>query len=1011
MSEIPDNPNRELENQHPTLAQPDRSGAEAPEPGAKPDAGLAEHGLRARAREPDLAESATRAPTDATRSFDTAQGRLNYAELADRLAQTLQVLDIRIRNGEFDALPLDEALLLEMHAALSKPLFPAQAGRYRTTAVQVGAHEPPDASQVGLRMRDYMRNLAVRILHVTGEADDLLLEFLAYAEGELLSIHPFPDLNGRISRLWLTEILRRLQLPPVDVVPPDPDFRARYLAALGAADRRDWKPLMAIWRERFSQPAAVNEIPLLGCTPTPLASYLKALAVLRLVAEASVEDGGDPEATGFWRQDIFVLRTKLNTNSLRTFFVNRYRPTPIIAPWSGRAGFLEGDDAEESTRKGAEIVRKILDAKGIRFSAYQRTFKQVNEIAAIGRLNSVRDEVKRLEQAKKKRQPIDAERLKGLKAEERQFKGNLLITLRSYLPDECVQWLDACYIMSDVPMPSPLFGTGGNEGSMDFSVNHVASLMALIDIDSDLPTQAASLLLDEALFGAPTNARRDANPGFLSPGSVGGVNMSSGFEGPVSQSEWNAVLMLEGVLFIAAMAARRHGTTLPTSLSAPFFVESMKGGHGSGAESEKTRPEFWAPLWTSPASLYEIQALFSEGRITIGRRPASTALDLARALASFGVDRGIEQFQRFAFLERRGKGYFVATPLQRSVVRRNVHADQIADLDRGEWLSAVQRYARNETAPNSFRSAARRLDSALFALTQQTSRDALQAVLRHIGRIEGALSISPKSLEAVRSPTPQLSAEWAIKANDESSEFRIAAALAGLRLQDQSGHAKLHARRHMSAVGEAINKEGTRKWEPTSRLAVWGSGSLEGNLSALLHRRRLEAIALGAQGELLASQTGATLGDVAEFLDGDTDDGRIAELLAGLACVELERLDMPQGDESAVLPPAFMLLKIFFTPESVLRALQWLPKDRTLHLPAEIPARLAANDGQAALRIAWQRLRALGIKLPGRDPPQMVVANGRRWLAALCIPLTFNETARLLRGLNLEPESATEQFS
>ena len=40
------------------------------------------------------------------------------------------------------------------------------------------------------------------------------------------------------------------------------------------------------------------EIPLRGCTPTPLASYLKALAVLRLVAEAGTEGGGDPDATG-----------------------------------------------------------------------------------------------------------------------------------------------------------------------------------------------------------------------------------------------------------------------------------------------------------------------------------------------------------------------------------------------------------------------------------------------------------------------------------------------------------------------------------------------------------------------------------------------------------------------------------------------------------------------------------------------------------------------------------------
>ena len=303
MAKIPDNDDHELEGQHPSLAQPESSPAATAEPGAQPGAGVAEHGVRARAREPELAASATRAPTDATRTFDTAQGKLTYAELAERLAAPLLAIDVRQRQGQYAGRTLDEALLLDLHAELSGALFPEEAGRYRQKSVQVGAHEPPAPNLVAQRMRDYIGNLTERMRHLSAEADDLLLEFLAYAEGELLSIHPFPDLNGRISRLWLTEILRRLALPPVDVVPPGADFRERYLAALGAADRHDWKPLMVLWKERLSQPAAVNDIALLGCNPTPLASYLKALAVLRLVAEAPPDEGGDPQAMGFWRDE------------------------------------------------------------------------------------------------------------------------------------------------------------------------------------------------------------------------------------------------------------------------------------------------------------------------------------------------------------------------------------------------------------------------------------------------------------------------------------------------------------------------------------------------------------------------------------------------------------------------------------------------------------------------------------------------------------------------------------
>ena len=52
-----------------------------------------------------------------------------------------------------------------------------------------------------------------------------------------------------------------------------------------------------------------------GCSPVPLASYLKALGVFRLVAEQA-----DPQARGFWRDERFVLRTFLAQDELVRFF-------------------------------------------------------------------------------------------------------------------------------------------------------------------------------------------------------------------------------------------------------------------------------------------------------------------------------------------------------------------------------------------------------------------------------------------------------------------------------------------------------------------------------------------------------------------------------------------------------------------------------------------------------------------------------------------------------------------
>ena len=122
-----------------------------------------------------------------------------------------------------------------------------------------------------------------------------------------------------------------------------------------------------------------NAIELGGCRPTPLASYLKALGVLRLVSEQQ-----DSNAAGFWRNERFHLRTSLDRAALTRFFLKDYAPTPIIAPWNGRAGFSEGegdsevngdaeldgdDEPKLSTREGAKLRRSYEQTEVARFQS------------------------------------------------------------------------------------------------------------------------------------------------------------------------------------------------------------------------------------------------------------------------------------------------------------------------------------------------------------------------------------------------------------------------------------------------------------------------------------------------------------------------------------------------------------------------------------------------------------------------------------------------------------------
>jgi CRISPR-associated endonuclease/helicase Cas3 len=86
-----------------------------------------------------------------------------------------------------------------------------------------------------------------------GELGELTLEFLAFAEGRFLTIHPFRDFNGRAIRLFLTELRRRLDLPHVVLAPETEEERQAYFQALEAADRLDWQPLITVWHKRFGE--------------------------------------------------------------------------------------------------------------------------------------------------------------------------------------------------------------------------------------------------------------------------------------------------------------------------------------------------------------------------------------------------------------------------------------------------------------------------------------------------------------------------------------------------------------------------------------------------------------------------------------------------------------------------------------------------------------------------------------------------------------------------------------
>lgn len=715
-----------------------------------------------------------------------------------------------------------------------------------------------------------------------------------------------------------------------------------------------------------------HEVILAGCNPIPLASYLKALGVLRLVAEQV-----DPAAKGCWQNERFVISTRLGRHSLCRFFLEEYRPTPILAPWNGGSGFYSGDNQSG--------IQPIENGAADRFRMLRTSIEIV-------RTALVRNDME--------------------SRPEGEAKTALLSELRAVLPDDALGWLDAAVLLTeDNPKYPPLLGTGGNDGRLDFTNNFMQRLVGLFDPETGTAQQGMESRLDEALFDRAVPELESSAVGQFAPGDAGGPNQSSGFDAKARINPWDFVLMLEGALLFAAAVTRRLGSAGTGALSYPFTVRATGAGSGSAAIGDEgnARAELWAPLWSMPTGLEELKALLAEGRATVGRRPAQNGLDFARAVSRLGVDRGIDAFQRYAFLMRSGKAYF-ATPLNRVVTRRNPAADLVDELEQSNWLNRFRGLARGQHATNRAISLVRRLEDAIFdlALARDNPAAPTERLLILLGEAQRYLARSPAAREKCP-PVPSLSAQWLNQIEAEGGlEAPLAAALAGLHARGpvgddgQPGPFRMPMRIHLAP------ETGSRypAWvENAGHVVTWGQRTLVDNLGATLQRRLLEADRLNVGDKPLSPVRMAPIAAVAAWLEHGIDEQRLAVLLPGLMLVRIPGGARVAGERSVPLPMAYRLLKPFFCTNQQLHRSEILPEDRRLPLRADLVRRLAANEVQGAIDHGFRQLRAAGVEIqfPHIDAG---ASDGRRLLASLLVPISDFEIQRLLpRSVRRESES------
>ena len=170
----------------------------------------------------------------------TTRGELDHLEQAN-IQEGLQWLSRQKSPDIFD-----EAFVRELHKKLFGQVW-EWAGSFRLTGKNIGV----DPMYIGVELRNALGDARYWAEHSTFEP----LEAATRLHYRLVFIHPFPNGNGRFSRIMGDLMMEKVfGLPPINWtagvdLQAAGERRAQYIAALRAADREEFDLLLAFVAE------------------------------------------------------------------------------------------------------------------------------------------------------------------------------------------------------------------------------------------------------------------------------------------------------------------------------------------------------------------------------------------------------------------------------------------------------------------------------------------------------------------------------------------------------------------------------------------------------------------------------------------------------------------------------------------------------------------------------------------------------------------------------------------
>lgn len=788
----------------------------------------------------------------------------------------------------------------------------------------------------------------------------------------------------------------------------------------------------------------VEGIPLPGCRHDVLGHALKAVGVLRALAECAAPDARDPSAEGWWDRGTATFRIRSgrypDAVSLTKFFTEKYRPTPLIAAWNTGGGVTDNievaiggerkligrfrtENESQLTDYGLKKTKKVSKQAELKFSTDAANRATVESVIASfnstieaesgrtegqhglslsiiskttgkkdGTLPKVKETIPDDEAFSRcldlARQFVDLFQGEESGAEE---KAVAFLRYRDLLPDIVAESFDAlCTLHLTRDNDNPLFGRRGRPGGMVNTDIFLSFWEYFVEFRKSPKAFTLASLFSVNVTATGVAKKGKGTPFF--PDAIKSYNQGADWVTEVYPfCPLDYLLAVEGGLAMRGATSKSLNARSRPRAAFPFVFDSTETLPDEKGKASSLAPTFWFPIWNRQTGYHELQSFILDAQARLPAMDCRFSSDFGRAIRSHGVDAGFFAFQEFRVKLKEAKSPWTMTTGRfvpcASLTAASVLNELLVPVDESGFVNQFEFRTSRETRSDLHPLRVPILE-AIEAAAVEPSGSKILDVLSRLADLNTQLAKSRSLREKVGTGrvvfVPPLRCEdWSGTPFELETdrEFEIARAVASIRGRErQPDGTYSHTEPFLGSL--APLQRGQRTW------FLPGPPSPQAVWSGIDLPRDLSAVlarrVIDSDSDARPALVGvcsARLTSILAFLRGELDDRRIGRLIEALSLIEWQQPFLPQRTDRQDADEE--------PPDAVPVAYAAV---RSL---VEIACDAGPSDIEAAPtpRFSVQRT----VSLVSRQEPGMVsagVAESLRRLAIVGVPNTYGEDTR-----------------